>query len=239
MLFQITSRNNDKIKWVVSLKNKKNRIAEGLFIAEGRKNLEMALKANLVAEVYTLHKMSLPKEISQYIITEPVLEKISSLENPEGIVFVSKIPECKLEKKDKLVYLDNLQDPGNVGTLIRSALALGYDAVILSRHCCDPFNDKAISASKGAIFALPVLFDDLINYSDTNRVIVSTLSEDSIPPEKVKIKDPFILVLGNEGKGVTHDSLSLADIKVKIKMKTMESLNVSAAGAILMYELNK
>ncbi len=239
MLLKITSRSNEKIKHVVSLREKKNRLKEGLFVAEGKRSLEMALKAKLVKEVYSLEELRLPKDIFQYIIDESVLEKISSLENPDGVVFVCETPSLKIEKKDKLLYLDNLQDPGNVGTLIRTALGLGFDGVILSRHSCDPFNDKAISASKGSIFSLPVIFDDLFNYADTNRIIVSTLSDDSVPLDEVNIKDPFILVLGNEGNGVSKESLELADLKVKIPMKIMESLNVSIAGAILMYELSK
>ena len=103
MLMKITSRSNEKIKHVVSLRERKNRIKEGLFVAEGKKALEMALKAKLVIEVYSLEELRLPKDIFQYLIDESVLEKISSLENPEGIVFVCKIPEIKLEKKDKLL----------------------------------------------------------------------------------------------------------------------------------------
>ena len=239
MLFQITSRSNDKIKRLVALKDKKNRDKEGVFVAEGKKAMDMALMNNLLLEVYTLKKLSLPKEVSQYIINESVLEKISSTVNPQGIVFVSKIPNYPLVEKDKLIYLDNLQDPGNVGTIIRTALALDYDGVILSKTCADPFNDKALSASKGAIYSLPIIRGELDEFREDSFVIVSTLDKDSISLEEAKIKKPFILVLGNEGNGVSEETLKKADLKINIPMEKMESLNVAIAGAIMMYELNK
>ena len=239
MIFQITSRTNDKIKRLVSLREKKNRIKEGLFVIEGKKNFEMALEAGLVQEVYTLKKMKLPAEISQYIINEPVLDKISLNRNPDGLVFVAKIPQLELKKKDKLLFVDNIQDPGNLGTIIRTALAFNYDGVILNEHTVDPFSEKVVSASKGAIFKIPVLFDKLKNYKEKNKIVVSTLSENSVSLEDLNINGPFVLVLGNEGSGVSEETLLLSDTNVKINMQGIDSLNVAIAGGILMYEISK
>ncbi len=240
MIFQITSRSNEKIKHVVSLRNnKKLRQKEGLFVLEGKNALKMALAANLVTEVYTLKKISLPKEVSQYVINESVLEKISSTTSPEGIVFVSKIPNLEIKKKDKILYLDNIQDPGNFGTLIRSALALNFDCVMYSKNSVDPYNDKTIASTKGALFNIPVVMEELSLLKEDHLIIVSTLSNDSQAVETIDVNHPFVLVLGNEAHGVTPETLELADKKVKIPMHDMESLNVAVAGGILMYELNK
>lgn len=236
MIFQITSRSNPKIKALVDLRNRKTRQEKGLFVSEGKKNLEMAKEANILEEVYTLKEIKLPYNIKQYIVSEEVMDKISLSVNPEGVVFVSRIPHSELEKKDKLLYLDNLQDPGNVGTLIRTALALGFDGVYMSSTTCDPFNDKAISSSKGAIFKLPVGYKELSEF-DGLDILVTTLSEDSIPFNKLEQKNPFILVLGNEGKGVSNQSLELATKKINIPMKGIDSLNVAVAGGIMMYYL--
>ncbi len=239
MIFQITSRTNDKVKRLVNLRERKNRYKEGLFISEGKKNLEMALEAGLVSEVYTTKKMKLQAGISQYIINDSVLEKISSNVNPDGIVFLAKMPKVELSKKDKLIYIDNIQDPGNLGTIIRTALAFGYDGVILNEHTVDPFSDKVVSASKGAIFKIPVFFDELKKYKEKNKVVVSTLSDNSVSLEELRINGPFILVLGNEGKGVSDETLALSDTNVKIDMQGIDSLNVAIAGGILMYEISK
>ena len=238
MIIKISSRTNEKIKHVISLRNKKVRKEEGLFVSEGKKAMEMAKENNLLMEVYTLKTLNLPSEIRQYIVTRDVMDKISLSINPEGIVFVSKIPSFEIKNKNRYLFLDSLQDPGNVGTLIRTALALGYDAVFLSENTCDPFNDKAIAASKGSLFAMPVVIDAKIEMFRGNRkIVVSTLDDDSISLEKVEINEPFVLVLGNEAHGVSKDTLDVADIKVKIPMSGIESLNVAQAGAILMYEL--
>ena len=237
MIIQISSRTNDKIKHVVSLRNKKNRQDEGLFVAEGKKALELALKSGLVKEVYTLKSLKLPAEIAQYIITKEILEKISSSVTPEGIVFVAEIPEQKLLKKDKLIYLDEIQDPGNLGTIMRTALAFDYDGVILSKNCVDPYNDKAISASKGAIFMMPFVVDDLANYKSSNEIIVSALDDDAVSIDDLEVNEPFVIVVGNEANGVKEETKLLADKKVIIPIKNIDSLNVAVAAGILMQKL--
>ena len=237
MIIQISSRTNEKIKHVVSLRNKKNRQEEHLFVAEGKKALELALQSGLVREVYTLNTLKLPKEITQYIITKENLEKISNTVTPEGVVFVAEIPEQKLIKKDKLIYLDEIQDPGNLGTIMRTALAFDFDGVILSKNCVDPYNDKVISASKGAIFMMPFVFDDLANYKSTNEIIVSTLDDDSISIDELKVSRPFVIVVGNEANGVKEETKQLADQKVIIPIKNIDSLNAAIAAAILMQKL--
>ena len=239
MIIHLSSRTNEKIKHVIALRNKKNRKEEGLFVSEGKKAMEMAKASGLLVEVYTTKTLNLPSEIMQYIINQDLLEKISLSINPEGIVFVSKMPQIEVKNHDKYLYLDNVQDPGNLGTLIRTSLALGFGAVFLSSNSCDPFNDKAIAASKGSLFTMPVIFRDLSEFLGNREIVVSTLSNDSIDIDDYYPTKPFILVLGNEAHGVSKETLEMANVKVKIPINGIDSLNVAQAGAIMMYEMNK
>ena len=237
MIKVITSKDNPRVKYALSLKESKNRKANKEFLCESKKSLYMALEKGLVKEVFTLEYLPIPEDIKQNIVSEDVLKKISYSVSPE-VVFIAKEVENKPSKLDKLVYLDHISDPGNMGTLLRTALALGYDAVILSKDTVSIYNEKVLAASKGAIFSLPILFNDINSFKD-HQIIVSTLSDKSLDLSSFKPEKPFILVLGNESHGVSKEIINSADILVKIPMKDIDSLNVAVAGGILMYELSK
>lgn len=232
---KIVSKSNSKIKYLTSLHNVKYRKENKQFLAEGYKSLEMALKAGLVKEVYSLKEVSDLKDIPNYIVSEEIMEKISTSKSPEGVVFLCDIPNILGNKLEKVVYLDKVSDPGNAGTIIRTALAFGYDAVIFSNDSVDIYNEKVIAATKGAIFAIPVIKKDISEIKNGHQIIASTLSDKSISLEEAKAKKPFILVLGNESHGVSDEIIENSDLLVKIPMQTMESLNVSIAAGILMY----
>jgi TrmH family RNA methyltransferase len=232
---KIVSKSNSKIKYITSLHNVKYRKENKQFLAEGYKSLEMALNAGVVKEVYSLKEINGLKDIPNYIVSEEIMEKISSSKTPEGVVFLCDIPNLLGNQLDKVIYLDHVADPGNAGTIIRTALAFGYDAVVFSNDSVDIYNEKVISATKGAIFALPVIKNDLKDIKNGHQIIASTLSEKSISLEDAKAKKPFILVLGNESHGISNEVVEQADMLVKIPIQTMESLNVSIAAGILMY----
>ena len=238
MKFFINSKQNPKIKFAASLKLNKVRSEHNLFLIEGIKPLKMALELNLVKEVFTIVELDLPSHINQYIVTKEIIEKLSYSVNPEGIIFISNIPNYEI-KGNKLIYLDNIQDPGNMGTIIRTALSLGYDGLIYSKGSVSPYNEKVIASTKGAIFLLPIMEGELSSFKDDYQIVVSALHQNSISLDEFKSEDKFVLVLGNEAHGVSSKTLSLADAVVEIPLKNMESLNVAVAGAILMYELNK
>ncbi len=235
MISQITSRTNQKVVNAAKLKNKAAIKESGTFLVEGIKSLELALQAGLVKEVFTLKELKLPKEIDQYIVNESIIEKISSNQNPEGVIGVCYILKENIPSKmNKVVYFDNIQDPGNMGTLIRTALAFNYDAIILSDNCVSIYNPKVVAASKGAIFLIPILNGDLNKFKKNRVVITSTLNEKSIELNKLEKPESFILVLGNEAHGVSEETINLTDIFVKIPIDNIDSLNVSVAGGILM-----
>ena len=241
MIKAITSRENALVKNAYYLKSSKGRKEKGQFLAEGKKCLELALKSHLVTDVFTLEELkNIPETVNQYLVTPEIIDKIAFSAHPEGIVFISNfLPMTKPATIERAVYLDNIADPGNMGTLIRTALALGYDAVILSSECVSIYNEKVVSASKGAIFLLPIYEDDLSSYKDSHKIIASVLSIDSRPLHEIEIKEPFVLVLGNEAHGISQKVNKLADIKVTIPMRDIDSLNVSVAAGILMYHLKK
>ncbi len=235
-MLEITSKNNQKIKDASSLRMKKTRQEKGLFLMEGLKNLEMALKYGNVRTIFT--SIGLPKlgqDIETYKVNDEIIKKLAASENPEGVVFVCENLKPRKAKDDykKIVYLDHISDPGNLGTIIRTAVAFNYDAVIMSDGCVDLYNEKVLAASKGAIFAINILTDDIKNYK--HPIIVSTLNEKSVALNKFKKLDDFILVLGNESHGVSKEICDIADEFVKIEMSdNIDSLNVAVAAGILL-----
>ncbi len=236
-MLEITSKNNTKIKDAASLKIKKYRQEKGLFLMEGLKNLEMALRFGNVKTIFT--SVGLPKigkqDIEVYQVNEEIIKKLATSENPEGVVFVCEFLKPKKDKKDyhKIIYLDHVSDPGNLGTIIRTAVAFNYDAVILSEGSVEIYNEKVLAASKGAIFAIDIFNDDIANYD--YPIIVSTLNDKSVPLNKSKKPDNFILVLGNESHGVSKEVCEKATYFVKIEMSdNIDSLNVAIAAGILM-----
>ena len=237
-MLEILSKNNQKIKDACALKMKKVRLEKGLFLMEGIKNLDLALTYGNVKQIFTsIGLPKLKKDIECYKVNDEVLRKLAVSENPEGVVFVAECLKPKKEKSQyhKIVYLDQINDPGNLGTILRTAVAFNYDAVILSKGSVDLYNEKVVAASKGAVFLIDAFVGDIDDYKDNHQVIVSTLDEESLPLNDCKKPNDFILVLGNESHGVSLEIIKKADQLVKIEMNdVIDSLNVAMAGAILM-----
>ena len=236
-MLEILSKNNQKIKDASALKLKKARLEKGLFLMEGIKNLDLALTYGNVKTIFT--SIGLPKigkDIETYKVNDEVLRKLAVSENPEGVVFICEMLKPKNDKKDyhKIIYLDQINDPGNLGTILRTAVAFNYDAVVLSKGSVDLYNEKVIAASKGAIFLIDAFVGEIEDYKD-KQIIVSTLDENSIPLNECQKSNDFVLVLGNESHGVSETIIKMANELVKIEMNdVIDSLNVAIAGAILM-----
>ncbi len=242
MISYISSRQNKIVKFASSLKENKFRNEHKMFLMEGIKNLKEALKFGQVQMIFSLHEIQdTPNEIPLYIVTEEVIQKLTKTKNPEGVVFVVKMFDDLFPSRlNKILYLDDIQDPGNMGTIIRTALAFSFDCIFTSSKCVSIYNDKVIAASKGAFFQIPIIEKDFSQIKHLGKVIVSSLNEDSISLSSYKIDDkPFILVLGNEAHGVKKEIIEIADLKIKIPMSNIDSLNVSVAAGILMFELTK
>ena len=236
-MLEILSKNNQKIKDACALKMKKVRQEKGLFLMEGIKNLDMALKYGTVKQIFT--SIGLPKlkqEIECYKVNDEVLRKLANSENPEGVVFVCEQLKPRKDKSEyhKIVYLDQINDPGNLGTILRTAVAFNYDAVILSKSSVDIYNEKVVAASKGALFLVDAFYDEIDEYAN-GRVVVASALEDAVPLSKCEKPKDFVLILGNESHGVSKEILSKANQIVKIEMNDdIDSLNVAVAAGILM-----
>lgn len=242
----IKSLQNQNIKDIAKLKEKKYRDMTGLFIIEGEHLVKMAMEAGsletiLVDENELDKYLDLINEDNTIIVNEAIVNKLSYTKSPQGIIGVVRKKEQYMQGLNKVLVLDNLQDPGNVGTLLRSALAFNYNQVFISDESVDIYNDKVIRASQGAIFKLNIKRDTLENIfsilkDEKFKIYVTALTDNSLFLEDLKPSKKCALVLGNEGNGVSDLSKSVADEVVKINMSSrIDSLNVSVAGSIAMY----
>lgn len=238
---KITSKENQKIKELIKLYDNKYRKEKSLFIVEGYHLLEMALSSNLVKEIYTLKEIEgIDESIPQYQINEDILKKISKSKSPQGVVAICHFKNEKPVGK-RLIYLDNIQDPGNLGTILRSALAFSYFDVVISSDSVSLYNEKAISASQGAIFKLNIILDKDTSYlnklKEDGYQLISTALKDSKNINEIKLNDKYVLIFGNEGQGIRKEILDISNDKLKIDMDNIDSLNVGVAASILMYLL--
>lgn len=241
MIEYISSRQNSKIKEVTKLFQMSEKKAQGKFIIEGYHLLEMALSAKKVSAVFSLkEEKSVPSSIPQYIVTPEVLEKISLTKSSQGVVAICTMKEEKEIESSNVLYLDDVSDPGNMGTLLRTALAFGYKDVLVSPNSCSIYNEKVIQASQGAIFTLNVKTSDIEGLKKLKDYqILATEIKGSIDIRDVKKIGKHILVLGNEARGVRKEILQLASQRIRIDIEDMESLNVAIAGGIAMYSLSR
>ena len=240
----ISSLQNERVKYWNSLKNTKERNYEKLFIVEGEHLVEEALKNNIVKTI--IYCNELPKlnykDVEIVEVSEKVIEKLASTKSPQKIMAICHFMEDKKEYGNKIVFLDGVQDPGNGGTIIRSALAFNFDNCLISNESFDIYNDKFIRSTQGAFFALPI--NKVNNVEEIKRlkemgytIIVTNLRKDSIELRSLPKLEKIVLVLGNEGNGVSKEVIELADYNVIIKISNkVESLNVASAASICMYK---
>lgn len=178
-----------------------------------------------------------------FLTAENVLQKISGLQNPEGIIAeIEMPPSSDLNGLCYVVALDGISDPGNTGTLLRTALALGWQGAFIVDDGCDPYNDKALRAAMGATFRLPLGrggWEKLEDLAKINNWTMIAADARGTNVASLKFESKILLVLGNEARGISEHGRTLC-IKASIPMPgEMESLNVAAAGAVLMYALKK
>lgn len=248
----IESAKNPKVKQWKKLLSKKERDKSGRFLIEGFHLVEEALKEdNLVGQVILSQDAEVPAHfklegIDVIYAANDVLKAISDTETPQGIAAICEQKKMNMEdiNPQKVLLLDAVQDPGNIGTMIRTADAAGMDAVILGEGCADPYNPKVIRSTQGSLFHMPVIKGNLADIMDQlkNRDIpvFGTSLEGAVPFEKVGKFESFALLVGNEGQGVDKELLTKTtqNLYIPIYGKS-ESLNVGIAAGILMYHLRK
>ncbi len=231
----ITSVHNEKIKTWCKLHLKKERDRTGLFLVEDDHMIEEAMKANCVDTLIVTEKSTINDENS-VLVSEEVMKKLSQrLSSAKAIAVCRKVT---IERKDspRILCCDGIQDPGNLGTILRCALAFGFDEVYVE-NCVDEYNDKTLQASQGAIFHLFIercdLLEKIKQLKKTYSVIATSL--DGKPLSLSTGEDRVAIILGNEGSGVRKILLDEATSCVKIEMQGIDSLNVAVAGGICMY----
>ncbi len=258
----IKSKDNQKIKLVRSLDNKKNRDLQSLYVIESIKLIEEAIKNNIAFEFVfmseslsnktdslNLIKTFNEKKIEYHLIEDNLFKDLSNTVNSQGIIGIAKKPNNNIESIIKnnnfIVFCDMLQDPGNLGTIIRTADAFGPCAVILSPSCVDAYNDKTVRACAGAIFRVPIIeiknsLDFMKSLKEQEFSIISTVVDSDKSFEDIDKPNKICLVIGNEGNGVSKELKDVSDTCITIKMTGQtESLNASIAAAISIYEIRK
>jgi len=255
---RVTPLSKNREKWIRKLHQKKYRDAEGVFIAEGFNAFNAAMEKRLypVLEIITEkgHVESLwdraPGDIPLYECSERVMGNISTEEHPQGIVMICGRPSFPLDSLfakagPTLIFLDRVSDPGNLGTIIRTAAWFGIGQVILSPHCVDPFNTKVIRSSAGALFGTEIFcglsFEELKRFAEEERYrLIATVPRGGLSPRDLESSGRDILLLGQEAQGLERDILSDADCRVSITGSGhVESLNLAVACAIILYELTR
>ena len=255
MIFYISSTKNEKYKLFKSLKQKKARTSTGLYVVEGIKSVGDAVFANAQIEAILISDILYEKEKPEfgegtdvYVIDDKIFPPLTDTENPQGIIAVIKQNNNNTDELDvnnAYIYCDCVQDPGNLGTIIRTADAAGFGGVLLSPGCVDLYNPKTVRASMGSFFHIvkneAVCVANLEAYKKAGfKIVCAVLSDNTVDYINADFKQPVIIVIGNEANGICDEVLKISDIDVKIPIVgRAESLNAAVAASVLMYEVNR
>lgn len=238
-----SSVDNDKIKNIKKLYTKKYRDLESKFIVEGEHLVIEAHKKGLLEELILLENSTFSLDVKTSFVTEKVMKYISELDTAPNIIGIcKKINNNKVG--NKVLVLDGIQDPGNLGTIIRSSVAFNIDTIILGKKCVSLYNSKVLRATQGMIFSINIIEVDSLEFvkklKKENYQILSTRVDNGKDIRNININNKFALIMGSEGLGVSKEILELSDEFVYIKMnQNCESLNVAVATSIFLYELDK
>jgi len=241
---QLTSVNNPYIKSLVKLHDAKTRKEEKKFLVEGEHLVSEAYKSKyLDAIIYSDVKYQLDGVKNVYV-NDAIIQKLSQTKTPQKVIGLCRFIENKSLKPKRFLLLDNIQDPGNLGTLLRSALGFNIDKIYLGNGTVDIYNEKVVRASQGAIFHLDFEYDNLINVikklTSEGVTVYGTAVTNGIELDNIKIPEKFAIILGNEGSGINKEILKLTKQNIYIKTNPkLESLNVAIAGSIILYHFSK
>ena len=248
---KICSKDNRIFKLCRQLSNKKYRSKLGLYLIEGENLIEEALKNGceienlLISENYKGNFKTPDEKV--FLLDESLFSQLAQTETSQGIMAVVKTPRFSPDdfynmEGGNFVILDRLQDPGNIGTIIRTADAAGYDLVIAMKGTADIFSPKVVRAATGSLFRMPVVFMDsdseLVEFTRAaGKKLVATCFDTDRYYFDEDLRKDIALVIGNEGNGISQNLIDSSELKIKIPMHgNIESLNASVAAAILMYE---
>lgn len=234
----ITSTSNETIKDYMKLKQKKTRDEKGLYLVEGKHMTMDAIEARCVQEIITTDG-SFRADVPVTLVSDRVMEKLAFTKTPQPYMAICKKQDNALQTGGcRYLLLDGVQDPGNLGTMIRTALAFGYDQLILSPDCVDLYNDKVLRSTQGALYRMNIIREDLDHVIANLRAqgvhVVGTSLHKAKPLDDIKIYERMAFIMGNEGQGMKEEILSMCDEALYIPIRDMESLNVAVAAGIIM-----
>lgn len=237
----ITSLENKEIKRITKLKSKKYRDELQEFIVEGEHLVEESYKNKVLKKIILLENTDIDIDVEKIYVNHDVMKKISNLDSPPKVIGICKLLEEK-EIGDRVLILDGIQDPGNLGTIIRSAVAFNIDTIILSNDTVDMYNSKVIRSTQGMLFYINIIRTDLMEVlpelKKNNYTLYTTNVTNGTDIKKCEKHNKFALIVGNEGNGVSKKVSDYADYTIYIKTNNnVESLNVAVATSILLYEL--
>ena len=240
----ITSLDNERIKKYSKLSKKKYRDSMGLFLVEGEHLVQEAIKADNVVEIFMLEGTNY--DYDGTIVNELVMKKLSNLDTICDICCVCRKNTNNGIKGSRLLLLDEIQDPGNLGTIIRSSVAFNIDTIILSENSVDLYNPKVLRATQGMYNYINIITMNSVDCVNKVKKLGITVYGTSVTNgvdvrSLIDIeKNSFLLILGNEGNGISKSVADLVDKNLYISMNDkVESLNVGVAGSILLYELRR
>jgi len=251
----IQSKDNLLIKEIRKLKEKRHRVSSNMFLVEGFRFVEEALCSGFeVVHIFISARGEVKFENSSmkdklqgntkvYGVSDSLFKNICDTDNPQGIIASVRNKPVEI-KYDNGFYMlaDKIQDPGNMGTIIRTAHAAGALGVILTKGTVDIYNEKTLRATMGSIFKIPVIYDNDLSIVQKLKNSGFKLVTSSLDTDKnfydIDLKGKIIISVGNEGKGISQEVYDICDLKIKIPMPgDAESLNAAVAASIMMYEV--
>ena len=248
---EISSKDNKIFRLCEQLSHKKYRDKLGLYLIEGENLLEEAVKNGAAIKTVLMcrdYRGSLfGTEDKAFCLSDKLFEQLSQTETTQGIMAIVEKPELSPDLflnrgGGNFIVLDRLQDPGNIGTILRTADAAGYELAIVMKGTADVFSPKAVRAATGSLFRMPVVFmdsvDELMEFTRAaGKKLAATCFDTDRYYYDEDLRENIALIIGNEGGGISRELMESSDLKIKIPMHgNIESLNASVAAGILMYE---
>ncbi len=235
----------NRIKELVKLHQKKYREETGLFLVEGLKSVEELIKQNIeIIDIFSTKELNISEKYS--IIKEETMKKLATTSSTCEVLAIAKkqtYSKNEISKANKVILLEEISDPGNLGTIIRSAAAFGIEAIILFGDCVDLYSSKVIRSTAGNFFKVPIITlkskDEIKDFFPNHTVIATALSkENNISLKECAQLDKYIVMFGSEAKGLSKELINITDKNIKLEMtNNVESLNLSVSASIVLYEL--
>ncbi len=236
----------NRLKEIKKLTQKKFRNSSSEILIEGKRIIEQIILNGFFPEVVFINESNIEskaiidkskRDVIEYV-TAQTIAQLTETKSPQDIVALFKKPKLSFPQTGNFLYLDNLRDPGNMGTIFRTAAAFNIDGIFISSDSCEVFSPKVIRSSLGAIYTVPFKIIDLIDINIPNCDIFSTELGGEALTEITNFNSNMIIIIGNEANGVSQHNSSLATRKITIPISDkMESLNASVAASISLFNL--